>query len=203
MKENTVLHGGAQRLPVRQANGIEPPQKVSRYVLAAGDRCTRHVHTGKAETWLIVAAAGEVGAGTDSWYSLVHETMQKAGASDLAPDGRPWPFGAGSRYSFGTWPPVAPRRAVSTGADTTILPDWIARPALAPAAVPKAISPSGLGGAKAIAGDVGQDEETAKRRGTILHGLLEHLPLSPPSDHRSIAWPPCFSPMTRSWPMLL
>ena len=141
----------------------------------------------RAETWLIVAAAGEVGAGTDSWYSLVHETMQKAGASDLAPDGRPWPFGAGSRYSFGTWPPVAPRRAVSTGADTTILPDWIARPALAPAAVPKAISPSGLGGPKAIAGDVGQDEETAKRRGTILHGLLEHLPLSPPSDHRSIA----------------
>ena len=58
MKDNTVLHGGAQRLPVRQANGIEPPQKVSRYVIAAGDRCTRHVHTGKAETWLIVAGSG-------------------------------------------------------------------------------------------------------------------------------------------------
>ncbi len=58
MRENTVLHGGAQRLPVRQANGIEPPQKVSRYVIAAGERCTRHVHTGKAETWLIVAGSG-------------------------------------------------------------------------------------------------------------------------------------------------
>ena len=58
MIDRTVLHGGAQRLPVRLANEVEPPQKVSRYVIAPGDRCSRHVHAGKAETWLIVAGRG-------------------------------------------------------------------------------------------------------------------------------------------------
>ncbi len=58
MNERTVLHGGAQRLPVRQVNDAEPPLKVSRYVVAPGNRCTRHVHTGKAETWLVVAGSG-------------------------------------------------------------------------------------------------------------------------------------------------
>jgi len=141
----------------------------------------------RAETWLIVAAAGEVGTETDSWYSLVAEAMKNASASDLAPDGQQWPFGPGSRYSFGTWPTAVTPGSTSAIVGEPTLPDWLAQPAMPPVAAAKPISPSGLGGAKAIAGDVGQDEETAKRRGTILHGLLEHLPQSPVAQHRSLA----------------
>jgi ATP-dependent helicase/nuclease subunit A len=38
------------------------------------------------------------------------------------------------------------------------------------------LSPSDLGGAKALPSDAGQDEVAAKLRGTRLHLLLEHLP---------------------------
>ena len=41
------------------------------------------------------------------------------------------------------------------------------------------INPSALGGAKALPGEAGLDEETALRLGTGLHLLLEHLPLWP------------------------
>jgi len=36
----------------------DPPAPVSRYQVAPGDVCSRHVHAGKIETWLIVAGRG-------------------------------------------------------------------------------------------------------------------------------------------------
>lgn len=42
-----------------------------------------------------------------------------------------------------------------------------------------AISPSDLGGAKALPGEQGLDEDAAKSRGSRLHLLLEHLPGQP------------------------
>jgi mannose-6-phosphate isomerase-like protein (cupin superfamily) len=62
--DKQVLHGGAQRQTVRWVNlDREAPAPVSRYQVAPGDVCSRHVHTGKIETWLIVAGCGvaEVG----------------------------------------------------------------------------------------------------------------------------------------------
>ncbi len=56
-----VLHGGARRLPLRWANlaaGAAPPQVISRYQIAPGDSCTLHIHTGKAEIWVILAGRG-------------------------------------------------------------------------------------------------------------------------------------------------
>jgi ATP-dependent helicase/nuclease subunit A len=49
------------------------------------------------------------------------------------------------------------------------------------------LSPSGLGGAKALAGESGLDEETAKAEGRALHLLLEHLPAAPRRDWPGIA----------------
>ncbi|MBL8700506.1 MAG: cupin domain-containing protein [Alphaproteobacteria bacterium] len=63
--DKQILHGGAQRLAVRWVNlDGDPPTPVSRYQVAPGEVCSRHVHTGKIETWLIVAGRGvaEVGA---------------------------------------------------------------------------------------------------------------------------------------------
>ncbi|MEY4984009.1 MAG: double-strand break repair helicase AddA, partial [Pseudomonadota bacterium] len=48
------------------------------------------------------------------------------------------------------------------------------------------LSPSNLGGAKAIPGD-GLDEDTAKARGTAIHLLLEYLPTVPAADHGALA----------------
>jgi ATP-dependent helicase/nuclease subunit A len=46
------------------------------------------------------------------------------------------------------------------------------------------VKPSDLGGAKALPGEQGLDEEAAKARGTRLHLLLEHL-----SAYPSARWP--------------
>lgn len=67
---NSVLHGGAQRLPLRWSNlpkDAVPPQVISRYVVEPGDQCTLHVHTGKAELWVIVAGQGIASVGSDSF----------------------------------------------------------------------------------------------------------------------------------------
>ncbi|MCX8509464.1 MAG: double-strand break repair helicase AddA, partial [Rhodobacteraceae bacterium] len=124
----------------------------------------------RAECWLIVAAAGEVGKGAESWYGLIADGLAHAG-------------GAGGRLQHGDWPdPLghAPERLAITQA---ALPVWATTAAARPEAVPGILSPSALGGAKALPGDAGQDEETAKRRGTHLHLLLEHLP-----RHRQEDW---------------
>jgi mannose-6-phosphate isomerase-like protein (cupin superfamily) len=63
-----VLHGGAFRQPVRwRREGAGAPDKLSWYSIAAGDHCTLHRHTGKAETWLIVSGEGRVVIGDDNY----------------------------------------------------------------------------------------------------------------------------------------
>ena len=63
----TVLHGGAERLEVRWLNVPEPPVRISRYRVAPGQSVSLHVHTGKAEYWVIVAGSGVVRIGQDSF----------------------------------------------------------------------------------------------------------------------------------------
>jgi mannose-6-phosphate isomerase-like protein (cupin superfamily) len=54
-----VLHGGAERQKLRILNAETAPLTFSWYAIAPSARCTSHVHTGKAETWLIVQGDGE------------------------------------------------------------------------------------------------------------------------------------------------
>ena len=53
----------------------------------------------RAESWLIVAAEGEVGQGEDSWYGMVSGWPDRAAIETL--EGGIGPVG---RYSFGDWP---------------------------------------------------------------------------------------------------
>ncbi|MDO5706551.1 MAG: UvrD-helicase domain-containing protein, partial [Paracoccus sp. (in: a-proteobacteria)] len=136
----------------------------------------------RAESWLIVAAAGETGAGLDSWHALVAEGAARAGL-DTAPLKVPG-IGTGLRLSFGDWPDVAPA-AVSTAAGrAATLPVWADRPP--PRATPPVlpVAATALGGAKAIGAPDAADAFTAMLRGTRLHLLLEHLPALAPGD-----WP--------------
>lgn len=56
-----VYHGGARQLPVRWPNTPQDkPHRFSFYEVMPGEICSRHVHTGKCETWIIVAGSGVV-----------------------------------------------------------------------------------------------------------------------------------------------
>ena len=130
----------------------------------------------RARVWLIVCAAGKIDK-DNCWYRLAEQGMLAAGCETL-PDGT-------LRHAFGTWP--APVAVVKPAAPAPVhLPAWAqtAAPAV-PRALP-AVSPSALGGPKALAGD-GLDADTAMALGTALHLLLEHLPQAAPADRAAIA----------------
>ena len=129
----------------------------------------------RARCWLIIAGAGkattETSAGPKapldwSWYVQVQTGMQAVGAM-------PGPAGR-LRYETGDWPDPAPRGTAAPAAPPAPLPDWVAAAVPLPPEAPRPISPSNLGGAKALPGE-GLDEVAALARGTALHLLLEQL----------------------------
>ena len=131
----------------------------------------------RAEKWLIVAAAGDVGKDGTSWYQMVGAAMTQAGAVAL-------PGSDIQRLAHGDWDALPlVDHAVATVADSVFPGHFLA---LAPEPDPgsETLSPSELGGAKALPGDHGQDEEASKLRGTRIHLLLEHLPSVPQEN-----WP--------------
>ncbi|MCB1408284.1 MAG: UvrD-helicase domain-containing protein, partial [Rhodobacteraceae bacterium] len=125
----------------------------------------------RAEKWLIVCGAGDV-EGSGSWYGRVATAMQA-----LAPVACDFPTGAGLRHAHGDWPD----RSVSVAA----APPAVAAvdlPTLPPApATPPMLTPSALGGAKALPG-AGDETEVALERGLLIHRLLEDLSPLPPAQ---------------------
>lgn len=141
----------------------------------------------RAESWLIVAAAGETGTGTESWHAMVADGFDRAALHGLAEtrldDGR------GSetrRLSFADWPAAAPPPD-RTDSDAPALPAWLTSPAPPLPRPARPVAATALGGDKIVAGDpavTGLDREAALLAGTRLHLLLEHLPALPRAD-----WP--------------
>ncbi len=129
----------------------------------------------RAESWLIVAGSGELDLKSQSdWYQTIETGMQKAGA-------RPheFPFGPGLRFETGAWDldqadhhPNAP--------DTQEPLHPIFTQALTKE--PKRhviLSPSDLGGAKALPSTQGLPKDIAKAYGIYLHELIEKPGASP------------------------
>ncbi len=140
----------------------------------------------RAERWLIVAAAGNLGKQGDDWYSQVRAGMERAGAAAQDFDfGR---LGAGEGLRVGASWDHLPRVPVAE-VDSTLpeLPDRFRRPAPPAPARTEPLRPSDLGGAKALPGDAGDETAAAKRRGTRLHLLLETLPALPEAEHDAAA----------------
>jgi ATP-dependent helicase/nuclease subunit A len=125
----------------------------------------------RAEKWLIVAAAGDLDKAGDSWYQMTEAALIRAGAVETA-----LPGGQGLRYQHGDWEAVELETAAPATETPPPPPDFLKSPAISRPAPLGSLSPSDLGGAKALPGDEGLDEEAAKARGTALHLLLEHLP---------------------------
>ncbi|NKW78507.1 double-strand break repair helicase AddA [Rhodobacteraceae bacterium R_SAG7] len=129
----------------------------------------------RAEKWLIVAGAGDLDKGGDSWYQRVEAAMKTMGA--LPYDA---PGGEGLRWAHGDWEAPVFVPSDLTEEDEITLPEVFRRAAPAYVAPAATLRPSeDLGGAKALPGDSGLSEEDAKARGTALHLLLEHLPKLP------------------------
>ncbi|NOD65042.1 MULTISPECIES: double-strand break repair helicase AddA [unclassified Ruegeria] len=131
----------------------------------------------RAEKWLIVAAAGELGKDGNSWYQMVEAAMEMAGAAQL-------PGSDIRRLSHGNWDALPLVEQPQLATESFGVPNIFLHPAPEPTETTSTLSPSDLGGAKALPGDVGLDEDAAKLRGTRIHLLLEHLPIAEPET-----WP--------------
>ncbi|MFD1195155.1 double-strand break repair helicase AddA [Seohaeicola saemankumensis] len=136
----------------------------------------------RAEKWLIVAAAGDLGKDGGSWFHRVEAAMQASGAVQ-----HDFGFGQGVRLESGDW--FLPETDTDAAETTprSALDRLFSQPAPAVAPLPETLSPSDLGGAKALPGEGGTTEEEAMLRGSQIHLLLEVLPSVPPSEWASRA----------------
>ncbi len=139
----------------------------------------------RAEKWLVVAAAGQLGK--DDWYAQVQKGMIASGGAEQTYDFGDWGQGVGQALVHGdpyqldlVQDPFVERVKPS-------LPDQFQHAAPAPVLHAETRSPSDLGGAKALAGDHGDETEIAMARGSALHLLLEHLPSVAPEHRIEIA----------------
>src|SRR6056297_3185153 len=99
----------------------------------------------RAEKWLIVAAAGDLGKQGDTWYDMIEAGLQRSGAQDHMFEG-----GSGLRLEHGDWAQLGSDLQDSPPLAGPILPDLFRAPAPAAPDRPKTLSPSSdLGGAKA------------------------------------------------------
>ncbi len=179
-KRNTTVKDQiitADDITIWRTNANVSPQKITDAVSDMKDaiRAERdrllYVAMTRAEKWLIVAAAGDLGRQGDTWYEKIQAGMARAGA-------RPHSFanGPGLRLDYGDWAESESHSYSAPARDTPDLDPFFSQSA--PTATPliKTLSPSALGGAKALPGEQGLDEDAAKRRGRQVHRLLEFLP---------------------------
>lgn len=181
---DTVDTGGVERRQIYPLGDTlvwrgakdETPAQVQAAMDAAADLRSEedarllYVAMTRAESWLVVAGAGEAKA-PESWYNRVTEGLRHVGAVAW-----PLPTGQGLRYQHQDWPSVHTSDVAAAIRDEVQIPEvlWqIAAPAPAEVLL---YSPSQLGGAKALPGEAGESVDEAVQRGTQLHLLLEHLP---------------------------
>lgn len=138
----------------------------------------------RAEKWLILGAAGDLGkSDEESWYGLV-----SAAARERPHVEHDFGFGRGIRIEPVPWGDAdkTPERSVVS---ETVLLEPIFRENVGPVKETKtSISPStDLGGAKALPSEMALDEDAAKLRGTQIHLLIEHFAETPPERWQTIA----------------
>lgn len=127
----------------------------------------------RAESWLILGAAGEAGEDGDSWHSMVAAGFDRAAARGLVSEVIDTPVGPdGRRIAVGDWPVTQITPATPVAEAPPSLPDWLLTrpPDMSPP--PRPVAASGLGGAFTLEGT--EASADAPLFGTRLHLLLEH-----------------------------
>jgi ATP-dependent helicase/nuclease subunit A len=183
IRDMMLVHGG--RALWKTASGEAPAlllqaQEAQKAAQEAERDRLLYVAMTRAEKWLIVAAAGDLGKDGSSWFHRVETAMNSSGAV-----GHAFGFGSGLRLENGDWSlPPAETVSAQSIAPSPLEPQF-SRPAAAADHRFGTLSPSDdLGGAKALPGEAGLTEDAAKLRGRQIHLLLEVLPTIDPAD-----WP--------------
>lgn len=130
----------------------------------------------RAEKWLIVAAAGDLGADQRAWYQKI-----SLGVEALAAQSQRFPTGMGRRFDYGVWGPCSAGVEEEQSVPSFVLEDFFNEVAPSVPAQPKPLSPSDLGGEKSLQSDAAETDEDAKLRGLQIHKLLEVLPSLDPA----------------------
>lgn len=166
--------------PVWRMNANQQPEHMAETLAAAKDAQRNeslrllYVALTRAEKWLIVGASGDLSKEGDDWHQRVEAGMRASGAVRLET-----PVGEGLRVEHGDWDFAEIQTETPAATAAFVLPDLFKRVAPTALSPPETLSPSELGGAKALPGD-GLDEETAKAYGTLVHLYLETLPHAAP-----------------------
>lgn len=179
----------AESVPLWSVASDERPQTITDLIAEMGqnDEYERerllYVAMTRAEKWLIVAASGDLGKDGKAWYDRVGTAMQDQNAPNFD-----FPFGTGLRIEHGDWSGPVEEIADRSVSNKAELDPVFTQSVPEPLPAKDTLKPSDLGGAKALPGEAGQDEEAAKRRGRMIHLLLEHLPNHPRDAWENIAW---------------
>ncbi|MDE0591020.1 double-strand break repair helicase AddA [Halocynthiibacter sp. C4] len=169
MADNSVIwKPGAKQMPPEVSNQVDTMKDLQQQEKMR----LLYVAMTRAEKWLIVCGAGKLDKDGNAWHGIVEKGMRAAGAVEFDT-----PSGQGLRLQNEDWSalPIAKLDKVNTAKDTA-LPAWATQTAPVPVKPAKPLSPSDLGGEKALPGVGGLSEEEAMQRGTDIHLLLEHLP---------------------------
>ncbi|MEP3676176.1 double-strand break repair helicase AddA [Sulfitobacter sp.] len=136
----------------------------------------------RAEKWLIVAAAGAMPSKGDSWYQMTEQALTHLNAVPVTEGDI-----QSLRHEEAGWNDLPIVELSKETKVTPALDPMFTTPAPAPRLRPDVITPSDMEGAKALPGEAGMDEETAKSYGTLVHSLLEHLAALGPDDRATAA----------------
>lgn len=134
----------------------------------------------RAEKWLIIAAAGDLSKDNSAWYQIAEEAMGHNNAVEIGSRGV-------KRFEDGDWDGLPVSDDVDQRPVSAVL-EPVFNESLEVFSHPNIVrSPSDLGGAKALPGDVGEDRETALSYGTLVHQMLEALPGLDHADQEAAA----------------
>ncbi len=123
----------------------------------------------RAEKWLIVAAAGDLSKDNSAWYQIAEEAMDHVNAVEVGTTGV-------RRFQEGDWDALDVIEQTKDIEETFMLEPVFDTSAPIYSHDMAVLSPSDLGGAKALAGDQGDDTDAAMIYGSLVHTLLENLP---------------------------
>ena len=185
-KREVVLAGGVPLWKPLAAETVPEILELKEADLARQDEERRrllYVAMTRAESWLVVCGAGDMGeARGDSWYRMVEHGVAPLAQSEFTVPGTEI---AARRLSRLDWDGPGLRPPLTDASVEEDPPTLAPLPPVAPP--PETLTPSDLGGAKALPGEGAQDEEAAKSFGTLVHRLLEVLPQAAPDRRATVA----------------